>query len=196
MKIGTKSVLYGAHCFILHPFFVLVSWIKLYGFPYNPLLWLSFFVHDLGYIGKPNMDGNEGELHPYWGACVMGIFGKKWFDFVLYHSRYLAKKEGKHFSKLCVADKLAIVITPNWIYLPMVNWTGEIHEYMNDVSINSGGKIKAQSSQLIWINSVKEYVLLWVKEHKDLKVDNWTASDRNNTDVNEESTKEIEDNAR
>lgn len=179
MKIGTKSVLFGAHCFVIHPLFVLIAWVKLYGFPWNPLLWLSFFVHDLGYIGKPNMDGNEGELHPYWGACVMGIFGKKWFDFVLYHSRFLAKKEGAHFSKLCVADKLAIVITPNWIYLPMVNWTGEIHEYMKDVEVNSGGKIKLQGSQLIWINSVKEYVLNWVNEHKDLKQDNWTASNRN-----------------
>lgn len=184
MKIGTKSILYGAHCFFLHPFFVLIAWTKLYGFPWKPLLWLSFFVHDLGYFGKPNMDGEEGELHPYWGACIMGIFGKKWFDFTLYHSRFLAKKQGAQFSKLCVADKLAIVITPNWLYLPMVNWTGEIEEYMKDAIKNSAGKIQVQDSQLLWINSVKKYVLEWVNEHKEMKHDSWTVSDRSVFDEN------------
>jgi hypothetical protein len=174
MKIGTKSVLFGAHCFILHPWFVALAWWKLYGFPFNPLLWIAFFVHDLGYFGKPNMDGDEGELHPYWGACVMGIFGKKWFDFTLYHSRFLAKKNNAHFSKLCVADKLAIALTPSWLYLPMVNWTGEIHEYMKDAAINSNGQIPIQDSQLFWHKSVQEYVVKWVNEHKDLKADTWT----------------------
>lgn len=35
MKIGTKSVLYGAHCFIIHPWFVALAWWKLYGFPWD-----------------------------------------------------------------------------------------------------------------------------------------------------------------
>ena len=71
MKIGTKSVLFGAHCFLIHPFFVAAAWWKLYGFPWDPRLWVAFFVHDLGYLGKPNMDGPEGERHPEWGAWVM-----------------------------------------------------------------------------------------------------------------------------
>lgn len=175
MKIGTKSVLYGAHCFFLHPFFLAFAWWKLYGFPFDPRLWVAFFVHDLGYIGKPNMDGPEGELHPYWGAFVMSaLFGKKWFHFTLYHSRFLSKKEGARFSKLCVADKLAIVLTPSWLYLPMVNWTGEIKEYMKDAEINSNGDIPVQSDQLKWHKSVQEYVKKWVEEHRDLKKDTWT----------------------
>jgi hypothetical protein len=32
MKIGTKSVLFGAHCFLVHWFFVALGWWKLYGF--------------------------------------------------------------------------------------------------------------------------------------------------------------------
>jgi hypothetical protein len=55
MKVGTKSVLFGAHCFLIHPFFVAAAWIKLYGFPWDPRLWIAFFVHDLGYFGKPNI---------------------------------------------------------------------------------------------------------------------------------------------
>src|SRR3954469_7337593 len=71
MKIGTKSVLFGAHCFFLHPWFVAAAWWRLYGFPWDPRLWVAFFVHDLGYMGKPNMDGHEGERHPVLGARIM-----------------------------------------------------------------------------------------------------------------------------
>lgn len=74
MKLGTKSVLFGVHCFLLHPIFVAIAWIRLYGFPFDPRIWVAFFVHDLGYWGKPNMDGPEGELHVEFGAKVMSIF--------------------------------------------------------------------------------------------------------------------------
>ena len=73
MKIGTKSVLYGAHAFWLHPFCVAAAWWKLYGFPCDPRLWFAFFLHDIGYVGKPNMDGPEGEEHPRLGAAIMGF---------------------------------------------------------------------------------------------------------------------------
>ena len=179
MKIGTKSVLFGAHCFFLHPWFVAVGWWKLYGFPFDPRLWLAFFVHDLGYIGKANMDGPEGELHPYWGACLMGtLFGRRWFEFTLYHSRFLSKKNGAQYSKLCVADKLAITLTPAWLYLPMVRLTGEIKEYMKDAERNSNGQLKVQNSERLWKNGVDEYVRKWVEEHKGMKEDTWTPASR------------------
>lgn len=199
MKIGTKSVLFGAHCFFLHPFFVFAAWWKLYGFPYDPRLWVAFFVHDLGYIGKPNMDGEEGELHPHFGANIMHLLFDwpkktifkgyvtitepcfKWHDFTLYHSRFLAKKNGAHFSKLCVADKLAIALTPYWLYLPMVNLTGEINEYMKlSKAREAGGEQKNanmeidQSSQKKWYLSIQQYMTKWVEEHKDLRPDKWT----------------------
>lgn len=76
MKVGTKSVLFGAHCWFIHPWFVALAWWKLYGFPWDPRLWVAFFVHDLGYLGKPNMDGGEGEAHVFLGAMIMGnLFG-------------------------------------------------------------------------------------------------------------------------
>lgn len=183
MKIGTKSVLFGAHCFIIHPWFVAFAWWKLYGFPWDPRLWMAFFVHDIGYFGKPNMDGQEGEEHPYRGALIMGaLFGKRWFEFTLYHSRFLSKKNDAQYSKLCVADKLAIVITPAWLYLPMVKATGEIKEYMKDAERNSNGQLKVQGSELIWYNGVRDYVRRWVEEHKDIKVDTWTPKTREAVD--------------
>ena len=76
MKVGTKSVLFGAHCFLIHPFFVAAAWWKLYGFPWDPRCWAAFFLHDIGYLGKPNMDGIEGERHVLLGGRIMGcLFG-------------------------------------------------------------------------------------------------------------------------
>ncbi len=72
MRVGTKSILFGAHQFLLHPLFVAAAWWKLYGFPWDPRLWVAFFVHDLGYWSRLNMDGPEGEAHVFLGAKIMG----------------------------------------------------------------------------------------------------------------------------
>lgn len=164
MKVGTKSVLFGVHCFFIHPVFVFIAWWKLYGFPYDPRLWITFIVHDLGYIGKPNMDGVEGETHPELGARIMAVFGKKWADFTRYHSRYYAKKNRAPYSKLCVADKLAPLIEPYWLYMARATLSGEVYEYMG----------REFSSKKEWYSDFATYMREWVKEHRDLKVDSWT----------------------
>jgi hypothetical protein len=205
MTVGTKSVLYGAHCFFLHPWFVAAAWWKLYGFPWDPRPWVAFFVHDLGYFGKPNMDGPEGERHVEWGARVMtrlfdrlrndgrpingepqdlsqwlvlesGLWLGPWGRFSLFHSRFYVKKfPGARPSRLCVADKLSICITPRWLYLPMVNWTGEIREYMK---LAGAGKYETMniptSSQIEWFDSVTDYLRRWVDAHRDGGEDTWT----------------------
>lgn len=184
MKLGTKSVLFGAHCFIIHPIFLFIAWCKLYGFPFDPRLWVAFFVHDLGYIGKPNMDGEEGETHVELGAKIMGfLFGKTWADFSRYHSRFYAKKDGVKPSKLCIADKFAICLEPAWFYLLRVNLSGEIKEYMR---LAGKDKYKGETlnrdefmnldtgTQRGWFNSMTSYMRRWVAEHKDGKEDTWT----------------------
>ena len=212
MKIGTKSVLFGAHCFFLHPWFVAAAWWKLYGFPWDPRLWVAFFVHDIGYLGKPNMDGEEGERHPMTGADVCGklfdheapntfltrwkyvanilgpvcnrIWGREpqgtdWYCFCFYHSRFLAKQYGVIPSRLCPADKLSICLTPAWLYLPMVRWSGEIHEYMK---LAESGKYDTMniptSAQLTWYCGVQDYLRRWVAEHADGRADTWTPNAR------------------
>lgn len=151
MTVGTKSVLFGVHCFFIHPFLLAIAWWKLFGFPWDPRLWVAFFVHDLGYWGKPNMDGDEGETHPFLGARIMSHFFDwkavqdvrwrippsgwtefsfgKWGLFTLLHSRYLAKKLGMQPSRLAIADKLVIAIEPSWLYLPRAIASGEIEDY-------------------------------------------------------------------
>lgn len=224
MRIGTKSVLFGAHCFFLHPWFVAAAWWRLYGFPWDPRLWVAFFVHDLGYIGKPNMDGVEGERHPVTGACIMTrLFDRgesltervfaggplvgsgdppdrpwmnlgTWGRFCLLHSRYYAKTLRMQPSRLCMADKLAIALTPAWLYLPMVRATGEIREYMahakhrlvGNSNISEEEKRRVTStSEAEWYAGVQSYCRRWAYEHRDGKVDTWTSDARNRATVND-----------
>jgi hypothetical protein len=180
LKIGSRSVLYGANCFFIHPWFVAAAWWKLYGFPWDPRLWVAFFVHDIGYWGKPNMDGPEGETHPYLGAKIMGkIFGDEWFYFTLYHSRFLAKRNKARISKLCIADKYSFQLTPRWLYMPMVLATGEVYEYMQHAHEGKYTNAQLDTSTLNkWHAGVKEYMGRWIEEHKDLKEDTWTPESR------------------
>jgi hypothetical protein len=95
MNIGTRSVLYGAHCAILHPWFLAVAWWKLYGFPWDVRLWAAFWLHDIGYFSKRDMDGADGETHVELGARIMALFfGESWGAFTAAHSRYWAKRHG------------------------------------------------------------------------------------------------------
>jgi hypothetical protein len=228
MRLGTKSVLYGAHAFWLHPFFLAYSWWQLYGFPWDPRLWVAFFVHDLGYLGKQKMDDEVGETHPIVGARIISwLFDRqpyahehkvwnyhpsevhtlayyrrlndmldngwritgwmgfsvelerpryRWYDFVLLHSRFYAKKLGKQFSNLCVADKAAIYNTPWWVYLPLVNLTGEIHEYMANSAKNGNSEeaFVGKGNQRQWHQAMCTHVRKWVSAHKNGAVDTWT----------------------
>lgn len=184
MKVGTRSVLYGVHCFLIHPVFVAYAWIKLYGFPWDVRIWLAFFVHDLGYWGKPNMDGPEGETHVELGARIMGLFGKEWADFSRYHSRFYAKKDGVLYSKLCVADKLSICVEPYWLYITRARLSGEIHEYMARAGLKSKFSAEplnkyehmmlATETRRAWFDAMTSYLRRWVVEHKSVKEDKWT----------------------
>jgi len=176
MNIGTKSILFGVHQFALHPLVLARAWWMLYGFPCDPRLWLAFYLHDLGYWGKPNMDGAEGETHPEWAARVMGaLFGQTWHDFCLLHSRFYAKKLQRNYSRLCAADKLAIAITPAWLYLPLARASGELREYMK----GAGGRTPADGcTPRQWFAEVQKYTRAWAYEHRDGRQDMWTGSKR------------------
>jgi hypothetical protein len=174
--VGTRSVLIGAHCFFLHPFFVAYSWYKLYNFPLDIRLWFCFFLHDLGYFGKINMDGPEGETHPEFGASIIRfLFGNEWGDFCLYHSRYYCKKHNVAPSKLCFADKMAFVHTPKWLYLPLVIFTREIQEYLQNGQKKDSTHWKPTNfDKDKWHAQLKLYFIDWVKKHKNGAKDTWT----------------------
>ena len=186
MRVGTKSVLFGAHCFFIHPFFVAAGWWRTRSFPWDVRLWAAFFVHDLGYLGCPNVEGPEGEEHVQLGARIMGLlFGRSWADFTLRHSRYWAKKHGVSVSEICYADKLAFVLTPGWLYLPMVRATGELAEYMAKsrdrqagcAAFNETERAQLESGDpVIWLRGLQGYTRRWVAEHRNGRADTWTIS--------------------
>lgn len=218
MRIGTKSVLFGAHQFALHPLLIALGWWKEYGFrrvviservvdellsPYHsiefvartetslldPRLWVAFMVHDLGYLGKPNMDGPEGETHPELGARIMRrLFGDVWGDFCLTHSRYYAKRLGRPVSALCYADKWVIVLEPAWLYIPRVWFSGELREYAANAE-RRAGEVTANDQLTIaervafanatkhpfgWNRALRSYMRRWILEHRGGKADTWT----------------------
>ena len=195
LNVGTRSVLFGVHCFFIHPFVLAIAWWKLFGFPWDPRLWACFFLHDVGYLGKPNMDGPEGEQHPYLGARIAGwLFGQEWYWFSLLHSRYLAKKLVRQPSKLALADKLVIAIEPSWLYLPRAIASGEIEDYRLQAlkanpakesgdaadalrQIKQGGMMR---DWRLWHRGLRRYMAIWVERHKDGQVDLMTSSSRGN----------------
>lgn len=189
MRVGTRSVLFGAHAFWLHPWFVARAWWRLYGFPWDPRLWVAFVVHDLGYWGMPDMDGEEGETHPELGARLMArlfdgrvrlspapcdpgttryLYLGRWGRLCLYHSRFYSQRAGAEPSRLCYADKLASVLTPWWLYLPLARLSGELPEYMREDLHDGGGKYDGENHVLdggarAWLESVQRYLRGWLR---------------------------------
>jgi hypothetical protein len=206
MTVGTKSVLFGVHNPIWHGPTVWLAYYKLYGREAFKLpVIVACFVHDIGYWAKPNMDGPEGDTHPYLGAAVMHwLFDGwevrqsgpltcktrswKWYGFSLYHSRHLAKAHKVHYSRLAVADKLATALTPWWFYLPVATLSGEIDEYMErakiqiraNEAVNAGERAGLTSGQKrAWYSCLQQYLTRWAWAHRDGEKDTWTA-DRHN----------------
>jgi hypothetical protein len=86
-----------------------------------------------------------------------------------------------------VADKLAFVLTPAWLYLAMAKATGELAEYVSRATERQAGSehfTVAESAQLNsqdarkWRNGLKSYTRRWIEEHKDGGADHWTVTAR------------------
>lgn len=175
MRVGTKSILFGVHSFLVHPPLVGIAWWNLYGFPRDPRLWLAFLLHDVGYFGKRSMEGPEGERHVELGARIMGrLFGSQWADFCYRHSRFYARARSLTVSKLCVADKLAFVLTPAWLYLPLARASGELWEYMERSRERQAGGEHFTDEEWAgvtstdprrWLRGLQNYTRRWVKKN-------------------------------
>jgi hypothetical protein len=197
MTRGTKSLLFGAHAFWLHPFFVYAAWVKLYGWTLDPRILVACIVHDWGYAGCEAMDDANGKQHPRLGAKIMHFLfdwhdevqihhdpwvsyarwgrSTKWHDFCLYHSRSMARLEGKMPSKLCAADKLAPCLMPAWLYIPMAKLSGEIWEYMEEgQKVDMGEHVDWLTYLFMtsdvpghWFRGLQRYMASWVKSYME-----------------------------
>lgn len=176
MTVGTRSVLFGVHNIFIHPITVGIAWVKLYGLPLDLRLWIAFLVHDLGYIGKSSVEGPIVETHVELGARIMqALFGASWGEFCRRHSRYYARSRGLRISRLCVADKLAFVITPAWLYLPLAHASGELAEYMERSKERQAGNeyFTPEESVLLestnpreWLRGLQSYTYRWVLKNR------------------------------
>jgi hypothetical protein len=131
MAVGTRCVLFGAQGFWLHIWLLAAAWVRIFGIPWEIRLWVAFAVHDLGYVGKKTLKGRMAKLTSSWAPGLWVFFSVlPGADFAACHSRYWANRMNPPVSALCIADKLAFVLTPAWLYLPMTRATGELAEYM------------------------------------------------------------------
>ena len=175
MKVGTRSLLGGAHCFLVHPLMVFLAWRRLFGTPWDPRIWCACLLHDIGYFHRDEMDGPNGEEHVILGARIMGwLFGPEWADECYCHSRYWSRRMGLPISRLCLADKLAFAMTPGWLYIPMARWTGELAEYMQRSKERQAGDRSFTDEELTllnsgnpraWLRGLQSYTLRWVERH-------------------------------
>ena len=156
MKAGTKSLLFGVHQVIWHPITVLIAWWKLYGRP-NWKELICIIIHDWGYWGAPNIDGEEGEEHPKWAAVLAGKWlGYEYYLLCLCHSRHYARKTGLKPSILCWADKLSILYDPWWLYLPRAWMSGELKEYRESAA--KAGFTPLTETHRTWFKWVRKYL--------------------------------------
>lgn len=184
MSIGTRSLLYGSHQFILHPLMVLVAWRELYGaLPRDWRVWVAIVAHDWGYWGLRDMDGAEGDTHPDRSARLI----EGWFpdrpdlaELVRYHSRFAAKRDGRNVSRLCAPDKLACALWWPWLYVLLCSWTGELDEYIarnrsatDKYAATTGGGIEGET-RIAFYRNVAAYLRRWAYEHANGRYDTWT----------------------
>lgn len=169
MKVGTRSLLFGVHQFLWHPITVARAWRKRYG------KWPSFYeaaaivVHDWGYWGSSNMDGEEGKRHPERGARAIYRFvswcealrgrdsfraatvikATNYFRLVLCHSRSMAQIVNLSPSALCDPDKDSILFDPLWFYYLRGMLSGEIREYR--INAIRGGFLNPEATHWQWV---------------------------------------------
>ena len=150
MNVGTKSILWGVHQFLWHPWTVGRAWRSLHGRWPSLNQWICIFVHDLGYWGSPNMDGEEGKRHPLKGAEMARkivyrterLRANSWLEslmaaeeayaFSLGHSTHYAVLTRNTVSRLYLADKASILFDPPWFYLLRGWLSGEVAEYVTN----------------------------------------------------------------
>jgi hypothetical protein len=83
-------------------------------------------------MGQSEMDGEGSENHVRLGAeIVRWVCGDGYADECYRHSRLWCRLNDRTTSRLCLADKMAFVLTPAWLYMPMAKASGELQEYMD-----------------------------------------------------------------
>jgi len=102
--------------------------------------------------------GDDGSHQPTLMDTVL-MPEYRWRDFMLLHSRSYARRLGREPSRLCWADKRAIVECPVWLQLALMNLAGEVAEYMGDYNGINGAEYRTTGkgkTQRQWCRDMQE----------------------------------------
>lgn len=122
MLYGLKTLTIGFHSTI-HSLAVIIAWRKIYHEYPDSREFISILLHDIGYLFQSDhyLKPPRTDNHPELGAIICGAFlGEKYMDLCLGHSREYAHRYNFKLSKLCYADKYALLILPPTI-LKLIN---------------------------------------------------------------------------
>lgn len=129
MKEGLRSYVIGMHNPMLHGTLVTLAWIRLYHKLPSLREFICILFHDIGYVKQDSFDDKE-DCHPIFGAQLCGaLFGKKYYNLCIAHSRQYAEKLDLKLSKLAYADKYSLLLYPNWLFQRLVYVGGEAQQY-------------------------------------------------------------------
>ena len=182
MKIGNKSLLFGCHQFVLHPAYAYVAWRKLYGSFPSLGETIAIIIHDWGYLGKSNLDGEEGEKHPEWARNVFdklggfvrnnvhfdfGVYLFELGDLCLYHSRFYAKKFEQEPSKLCWADKYGTILYGKYLWSFLATISGELKEYMTNDKYEIYYKGAEHDGTFLWFTEYVKFIAPIIQENAE-----------------------------
>jgi hypothetical protein len=177
-KRGTLSILVGVHNLVWHPFTVWRAWRYLYKRSPSVYELIAIICHDLGYWGKPDMDGKEGQTHPegganiamhlaYWVARLRGVSYEgailnalRIYKLSLFHSTYYAQSKNAHVSALYLPDKVCVLFDPPWFYKLRARLSGELAEYVENANKKREGGSGFNSPDL-W--------LAWYRQRMHIK---------------------------
>lgn len=177
MNVGTKSLLFGVHQIFWHPICVSRAWRFIHGRWPTRAEWICIIVHDWGYWGCPNMDGEIGKTHPEAGARIArrliylysrwrghnvenaNVIAEAFYQFTLFHSRFYAARQERSVSPLFLPDKLAVLFEPRWFYLLRGWLSGEVAEYI----ANAPGDFRTAWD---WLNWYQRKVYSMLKRHE------------------------------
>lgn len=163
--VGSRSLLFGVHQFLWHPWIVARAWRHLYGaWPAWRVL-VCIVIHDWGYFGCTSMDDDTGELHPLRGARIAGrFFGADYRDLVLLHSRHLARRLKAEPSALCWPDKLSVLYDWPHFYLFRARLSGELAEYRQNTA--RAGFVPLTASDEVWFAWLHEYFAMAARDRR------------------------------
>jgi len=129
----------GMHNPLFHGFFVTLAWKKIYKRYPSLKEVICILLHDIGYI-KQNFIDSDKDRHPELGALICKyLFGIKYYNLCITHSRDYAKKLKLPLSKLGYADKYSVLLIPDIIYKPLIYLGGEAQEYHKNTKTKKWG---------------------------------------------------------